>query len=1358
MATEAFIIAITTQGTREVKRDLQDIGTTGQAASKEVDKVKAAFTGMGKGIREATDSARATQAQLRGVDAQMKLLSTSTTNSRAALEGFGRGFQTAAEFARATQAQLLTTGRAMVEVADSTRLVSAETNKLLLQLEKSQAYWAGMGKQFRVVSESARVTATDLNRVSTAMTRLQSQRLSLGTAGGGVPNIASGANRFEQFYANQLAAGTAGLNGKDLSTLMQSSQNRAAAYGSPAYMSLYGAKPLAPPPIPPGSGRKAAQEIEETSTAAQKATGNFNTMTSSLRLMRNALVAISFLRAFEGIASGIADMQQMNNLLTTITANASDRAQAFDALAAAANRVRAPLDAFTQLFVNLERSTAGYKLSTEDAVKTTQTFFATFAISGLDTKSIANVTRDMKEVFNLGTVQGRIFRSIVMQDQEEALVLSKYIVATGQNAVAVNKKLEAMRSKGQQPDIYGGIVSGEFKGAFTGGDIQRANVAAFDEEMKKLDATTLTLSQGLSILHTSWLVFLNDINTSSGIFGNIAKALVYVGENFKGLAEILGVTLAGYLIKIVAIPVIGWLGSVAAGAVVATVEFTAMAVSALASGAAMVGSFVAGGFVAISTLTLMGITAGIAALALSGLVATLLGFLAPLTQLGTFGSLISGNLEGPFAHLKLTIADLPKVFEGVITTITSEWPLAMDTVKAVWQDMLNGLTNSWNSWWQSNRLFAYVLTGGAAGAMVAGIPGAIAGGVAGVAAAALAKGPVPAQLPTNTAGAYLSRLKANMGLNIGEAITNKGPGMPAITGQGGEAGPDDNSKAIAAYERARQEIDRLIASVDPAAAAQVRWNQALKAYRDAEKAGFPVDAELARFGLTRLDIMQRQERAAVGLGNAETDYTGRLEELAAALKHASINQKEFNDQSLVATEKVLQDRVKHGVAGSGEELGLLQNQLTTENPQERDLRITKQLTESKSDISKATDDYAAAQRILNDLVAVGAKTQEEANKQLSEYHLHLLAAQGGVNNGILAGIEKFSNGKGSDYEEAEKATTGFLQEADAARRLGIDLQVLNTLYAQGRVSVEDYTKDTRDLEIEFLRTKTDALSGFQMGLLEVQKTMNDFATTAATTVKTAFQDLQDTLVTFFDTGKLNVKKFVDDMLTNLTRLAVQKAIMAPLANMLDASGLGGVLGDLTGGSSSGQLGSSASNPMYVTMANGGLGGSGSGGLGGSGSGDNGGLLGGGNIFGGSTGFMSNLFNGGGGPGSLSDSILSMFGGDTSIPNSINVTGSAFASSGFLDSLGSMLGFASGGDFTVGGQGGTDSQLVPIRATPGEVVSVRHPGDSNNDSYGGQRNTIIMHVHGATDPDTFRRSTPQIASNLHGALSRVQARG
>lgn len=68
--------------------------------------------------------------------------------------------------------------------------------------------------------------------------------------------------------------------------------------------------------------------------------------------------------------------------------------------------------------------------------------------------------------------------------------------------------------------------------------------------------------------------------------------------------------------------------------------------------------------------------------------------------------------------------------------------------------------------------------------------------------------------------------------------------------------------------------------------------------------------------------------------------------------------------------------------------------------------------------------------------------------------------------------------------------------------------------------------------------------------------------------------------------------------------------------------------------------------------------------------------------------------------------------------------------------GGMPGFATGGDFRVGGSGGTDSQLVAFKATPGERVSVRTPGQSMPGDGQGQAQEpaeVNLRVVNVTDP-------------------------
>lgn len=86
----------------------------------------------------------------------------------------------------------------------------------------------------------------------------------------------------------------------------------------------------------------------------------------------------------------------------------------------------------------------------------------------------------------------------------------------------------------------------------------------------------------------------------------------------------------------------------------------------------------------------------------------------------------------------------------------------------------------------------------------------------------------------------------------------------------------------------------------------------------------------------------------------------------------------------------------------------------------------------------------------------------------------------------------------------------------------------------------------------------------------------------------------------------------------------------------------------------------------------------------------------------------------------------------------------------LGSFASLFGFASGGSFKVAGGGGTDSQLVAFKATPGEEVIVRTPQQQAGASSG--RATIINMTVNAQDASSFRRSQGQIQADLAMAMA------
>jgi hypothetical protein len=85
----------------------------------------------------------------------------------------------------------------------------------------------------------------------------------------------------------------------------------------------------------------------------------------------------------------------------------------------------------------------------------------------------------------------------------------------------------------------------------------------------------------------------------------------------------------------------------------------------------------------------------------------------------------------------------------------------------------------------------------------------------------------------------------------------------------------------------------------------------------------------------------------------------------------------------------------------------------------------------------------------------------------------------------------------------------------------------------------------------------------------------------------------------------------------------------------------------------------------------------------------------------------------------------------------------------------LFGFANGGSFRVGGSGGTDSQTVAFRATPGEMVDIRTPGQSR----GGMTIAPVYNIdaRGATTdlvkalPGILRQNNESLKAEMAGLI-------
>jgi Lambda phage tail tape-measure protein (Tape_meas_lam_C) len=178
----------------------------------------------------------------------------------------------------------------------------------------------------------------------------------------------------------------------------------------------------------------------------------------------------------------------------------------------------------------------------------------------------------------------------------------------------------------------------------------------------------------------------------------------------------------------------------------------------------------------------------------------------------------------------------------------------------------------------------------------------------------------------------------------------------------------------------------------------------------------------------------------------------------------------------------------------------------------------------------------------------------------------------------------------------------------------------------------------------------DWLNGAKKAFADYTDAGQNAAALAATAFTSGFNSINTSLISFVETGKLNWKSLTTSLIDDFVKFE---------ATILESKALS-YIADLL----SGNMSVSASATLGQSAAAG------------------------------ATSALDSLFSGG-----LSATASAALG--------------ASASAGADSALASLLGFKNGGAFNVGGSGGTDSQIVAFKATPGERVQV---GKAGGDTY------------------------------------------
>ena len=85
-----------------------------------------------------------------------------------------------------------------------------------------------------------------------------------------------------------------------------------------------------------------------------------------------------------------------------------------------------------------------------------------------------------------------------------------------------------------------------------------------------------------------------------------------------------------------------------------------------------------------------------------------------------------------------------------------------------------------------------------------------------------------------------------------------------------------------------------------------------------------------------------------------------------------------------------------------------------------------------------------------------------------------------------------------------------------------------------------------------LATSKKMEDGFKRGFIGLKREVDDFATLAESAVRNAFHNMEDALVSFVTTGKMNISDLVNSIVQDFAKLAMRQAITQPLMASLSA--------------------------------------------------------------------------------------------------------------------------------------------------------------------------------------------------------------
>jgi lambda family phage tail tape measure protein len=331
-----------------------------------------------------------------------------------------------------------------------------------------------------------------------------------------------------------------------------------------------------------------------------------------------------------------------------------------------------------------------------------------------------------------------------------------------------------------------------------------------------------------------------------------------------------------------------------------------------------------------------------------------------------------------------------------------------------------------------------------------------------------------------------------------------------------------------------------------------------------QRAGNVRDLMQAQDALTRaiesgLGVQASQVVTQDGMTRAvkEADAAGR-NYLDTAQKKAALDKIDLellNARSPAEQARLRMDRERISLAGEIITTKAAENQITQAGK-----IVTSEALKARQDELYEID------RQLKLMKLVGP--EREIQIQLLEKELAARRANQALSPQELATLEerlKKMEGANRVQQQLEKIYNDILKPA---RDYNDTMVAANLLFEKGKISASQYFNALADAKIKALEATNTVASGLQAALLGVTRDLNNVAGTIKTGITSIFSSIENALVEFVKTGKLNFKDLATSIIGDIGRMIIRLLILRPIMSALFGSsalsGTGGAIGGLFG--------------------------------------------------------------------------------------------------------------------------------------------------------------------------------------------------